>query len=89
MTRNPNTPLADSPEALLRQIAERSMVDRLNRTYRRGHRHIITLRLLFLALVGGLVLAVAINSIGLMQPVCGDLGAERTVATIDQIIEAI
>ena len=75
-----------SMETHLRLLAEQSMLDRFNRSYGHNHRQVLALRLLLLALIGGLVLAVAVNRIGLSQPVSGSIDSDASVAMIDQMV---
>lgn len=86
MNRHLNNDNTISPEAHLRLLAERSMLDRFNRSYGHNHRQVLALRLLLLALIGGLVLAVAVNRIGLSQPVSGSIDSDASVAMIDQMV---
>ena len=77
-----------SMETHLRLLAERSMLDRFNRSYGHNHRQVLALRLLLLALIGGLVLAVAVNRMGLSQPVAGGMSGSEAADVINQIVTA-
>ncbi len=77
-----------SMETHLRLLAEQSMLDRFNRSYGHNHRQVLALRLLLLALIGGLVLAVAVNRMGLSQPVAGGMSGSEAADVINQIVTA-
>lgn len=88
MNRHLNNDNTVSPEAHLRLLAEQNMLDRFNRSYGHNHRQVLALRLLLLALIGGLVLAVAVNRMGLSQPVAGGMSGSEATDVINQIVTA-